>query len=74
MTLLKSIEVFAESDQSWEDAARRGIRIASQTIRNIRSISVTNFEAVVAGDEIRLFRVHAKIAFALEPKDDGVTR
>ncbi len=74
MTLLKSIEVLAESDQSWEDAARRGIRIASQTIRNIRSISVTNFEAVVADGEIRLFRVHAKIAFALEPTDDGVAR
>lgn len=74
MTLLKLIEVLAESDQSWEDAARRGIRIAAQTIRNIRSISITNFEAVVADDEIRLFRVHAKISFALEAADDGVTR
>jgi flavin-binding protein dodecin len=37
MTLLKSIKRLAESDQSREDAARRGVRIASQTIRNIRS-------------------------------------
>jgi flavin-binding protein dodecin len=70
MTLLKVIEVLAESDRSWEDAARRAVRIASQTVRNIRTISIENFEAIVAEDEILTYRVHAKISFAVEPADE----
>lgn len=70
MSLIKVIEVLAESDQSWEDAARRAVRIASQSVRNIRSIYVENFEAKVSGDEIQLYRINAKISFALEPSDE----
>jgi len=70
MTLLKVIEVLAESDQSWEDAARRAVRIASQSVRNIRSIHIENFEAKVSNDEILAYRINAKISFALEPSDE----
>ncbi|MCB5174250.1 MULTISPECIES: dodecin family protein [Microvirga] len=70
MTLLKMIEVAAESDRSWEDAARRAVKIASQTIRNIRSISITSFDATVSDDEIMVYRVNAKISFALEAADE----
>jgi flavin-binding protein dodecin len=74
MTLLKIIEVAAESDRSWEDAAHRAVKIASQSVRNIRSISITSFDAVVSGGEIRVYRVNAKISFALEAEDEGALR
>lgn len=70
MSLIKVIEVLAESDQSWEDAARRAVRIASQSVRNIRSIYIENFEAKVSGDEIQVYRINAKISFAIEPSDE----
>lgn len=70
MTLLKVIEVLAESDQSWEDAARRAVKIASQSVRNIRSIYIENFEAKIFDDEIQVYRINAKISFALEPSDE----
>ena len=70
MTLLKVIEVLAESDQSWEDAARRAVKIASQSVRNIRSIYIENFEAKVFEDEIQVYRINAKISFSLEPSDE----
>ncbi|MBF9232666.1 dodecin family protein [Microvirga alba] len=70
MTLLKVIEVLAESDQSWEDAAKRAVKIASQSVRNIRSIYIENLEAAVSGDTIRVYRINAKISFTLDPSDE----
>jgi hypothetical protein len=40
MTLLKVIEFPAGSDQSWEDAARRAVEMASQSVRNTSSIRI----------------------------------
>ncbi|WP_407666613.1 dodecin domain-containing protein [Microvirga roseola] len=44
MALLKVIKVLAESDQSWEDAARRAVRIASQSVRRGRRNPVLSRE------------------------------
>ena len=66
MAMLKVVEVLAESDVSWEDAAKRAIHIALQTLRNIRSIYIKNFEAVVSGDELMSYRINAKITFTVE--------
>ena len=38
MSKLKVIEVLAESNQSWEDAAKQAIANAAKTVRNIKSI------------------------------------
>jgi hypothetical protein len=45
--MLKVIEVLAESNQSWEDAAKQAIADAAKTVRNIKSIWIENFEATV---------------------------
>jgi flavin-binding protein dodecin len=70
MTMLKVVEVLAESEASWEDAAKRAVHIASRTVRNIRSIYVQHFEAVVKEDEITSYRVNAKISFTLESETE----
>jgi len=36
MSVLKVVEILAESEKSWEDAAQSGIDKAAQTLRNIR--------------------------------------
>lgn len=66
MSMLKVIEVLAESNQSWEDAARQAVVNAAKTVRNIKSIYIENFEATVDGDKISRYRVNAKISFLLE--------
>ena len=66
MTMLKVIEVLAESNKSWEDAAQNAVAHASKTIRNIRSINVQNQSAEVAKGKITSFRINAKISFELE--------
>jgi dodecin len=64
--MLKVIEVLAESEKSWEDAAQEAVKQAGKTLKNIRSIYVENFEAKVEGNKIVRYRINAKISFVLE--------
>jgi flavin-binding protein dodecin len=64
--MLKIIEVLAESEKSWEDAAADAVKRAAKTVKNIRSIYIENFEAKVEGDRVVLYRINGKIAFVLE--------
>lgn len=64
--VLKVIEMLAQSDKSWEDAAQSAVKEASKTLRNIRSIYIKEFEATVDGGKIKEYRVNAKVSFDLE--------
>jgi flavin-binding protein dodecin len=64
--VLKVIEVLADSEKGWEDAAAEAIKRASKTLKNIRSIYIENFEAKVEGNRIVRYRVNGKISFVLE--------
>ena len=64
--VVKVIEVLAESEKSWEDAAREAVERAAKTVKNIRSIYIENFEAKVEGKKIVRFRVNAKISFLMK--------
>jgi flavin-binding protein dodecin len=66
MTTLKVIEVLAESDRSWEEAAKTAVAAAAKTVRNIKSIYIKDFEAEVKDGKITHYRINAKITFALE--------
>jgi flavin-binding protein dodecin len=45
--MLKVVEVLAESNKSWEDAAQQAVTHAAKTVRNVKSIWIENFEATV---------------------------
>jgi len=65
MTILKVIEVLAESKKSWEDAAQEAVREASKTVDNIRSIYIKEFQATVENNSIVKYRINAKISFEI---------
>lgn len=65
MTMLKVIEVLAQSEKSWEDAAQNAVDEASKTVRGIKSIYIKEKEATVENGKIALYRVNAKIAFLI---------
>ena len=69
MAIVKVIEVLAESDTSWEDAAQEALDEASRTVRNIRSIYVKEFQAIVRDGKIDKFRINAKISFVVKDND-----
>ena len=64
--LLKVIEVLAESEKSWDDAAAGAVKRAAKTLKNIRSIYIEHFEAKVEGNRVVRYRINAKISFALK--------
>jgi len=68
MTVVKVIEVLAQSDESWEDAVQQALDEASKTVRNIKSIYVKDFQAIVEDGEIKGYRVNTKISFEVGGK------
>ncbi len=61
--VLKVIELLAQSDKSWEDAAQSAVKEASKTLRGVRSIYIKNFEASVDNGQVTQYRVNAKVSF-----------
>jgi len=66
--VVKVIELLAQSDKSWEDAAHVAVSEASKTLRNIRAVYIKNFQAVVENGKIAHYRVDAKVSFEFEGK------
>ena len=64
--VLKVLELLAASDKSWEDAAAQAVKKASETLHNVKSIYIENFEAKVDGEKIVEYRVNAKVTFLLD--------
>lgn len=63
MSVLKVIELLANSTESWEDATRNAVKHAGKTVKNIRSVYVKEQSAMVNGDNVTEFRVNVKISF-----------
>jgi flavin-binding protein dodecin len=65
-SVLKVIEVLAESDKSWEDAAQDAVARAAKTLHGVKSIYIKNFEAKVENKKIVKYRINANVTFLLD--------
>ncbi len=66
MSIVKVIEVLAQSEKSWEDATRIGLEEASKTVKNIKQLYVKDFQAIVENEMITAYRVNLKVSFVVE--------
>lgn len=67
MAVLKVIELLANSNKSWEDAAQNAITHASKTIRKIRSVNVQNMSLSVGEDgKVKDYRLNLKVTFEVD--------
>jgi flavin-binding protein dodecin len=66
MSIVRSIEVIAQSPNGFDDACRQAIKEASATLREIRSFWIKHAECVVENDQITMYRVNGKISFMVE--------
>ncbi|MGD9851702.1 MAG: dodecin family protein [Nitrospirales bacterium] len=64
--MLKVIEVLAESNKSWEDAASHAVTLAAKSVHGIKSIYIKDMEAKVENNKITEYRINAKISFMLD--------
>lgn len=66
MKVLKVIEILANSDKSWEDAAANAVAQASKSVKNIRSVYINEQSCTVKNGEIDNYRVNVKITFEVD--------
>ena len=66
MAVVKVLELLAESPNGFDDAVRQAVTEAGKTVRGIRSVYVSEFQATVENEKIQSYRVNVKISFILE--------
>jgi len=67
-SIVKVIEVVAQSEKSFDDAAQNAVKEVAKTVKNIKSIWIDNFSGTVEGTRITEYRVNAKVSFLVEPQ------
>jgi len=68
MSVHKVIEVLAQSDQGWEDAARKAVSEANETVKGIKSVYVKDMQGIVENGKIKSYRVNVKLTFEVADK------
>ncbi|MFW6324760.1 MAG: dodecin family protein [Desulfovibrionales bacterium] len=63
MSVVKVIELLAQSEKGWEDAVDVAVQEASKTVKNIKSVYVKEFQAKVQDNRVRVYRANVKISF-----------
>ena len=66
MSVLKVIELLADSDKSWEDAANKAVEKAAKTVDNIKSVYIAEQSATIKDGKIGNYRVNVKVTFELK--------
>jgi hypothetical protein len=66
MAILKVIEVLANSNKGWEDAAKKAVEQASKSVKNIRSVYIKEQSATVKDGKLDDYRVNVKITFEVK--------
>jgi dodecin len=65
-SIVKVVEVIAQSEKSFDDAVEQALKEASQTIENIKEIWVSGQKAIVENNKIVEYRVTTKISFLVK--------
>ncbi len=63
MSVVKVIEILAQSSDGWEAAAQEAVTEASKTVDNIQSVYIKELQAIVENNKVTNYRVNAKISF-----------
>ncbi len=66
MSIVKVIEVIAESETGWEDAVQQGIKDASKSVKNIKHFYVEHMQAIVEDNKVVRYRVNGKVSFVVD--------
>jgi hypothetical protein len=71
MTVAKVTEISAASNKSFEDAIKKGIARAGETLDAITGAWVQEMKVDVANGKIEAYRVNMKVTFVLRPVEKG---
>ena len=62
-SLYKVIELIGTSSNSWEDAAKNAVEIASKSLKDIRIAEAIDFDLKVEDGKVVAYRTKVKVSF-----------
>lgn len=65
-SVVKVIEVIAQSDKSWDDAVQNALTEVSKTVQDVKEIWVSGMKVIVDGNRITEYRLTAKVSFLVK--------
>jgi dodecin len=68
-TIVKVIEVIAQSEKSWDDAVKNALDEVAKTVDDVKEIWVSGMKAIVADGRIAEYRLTAKVSFVVKGHD-----
>ncbi len=66
MSVIKVVELVADSPDGWKDAIEKAVTKASETIHNISGVEVTNLTASVKDGKVSGYKADLHLAFRVE--------
>jgi flavin-binding protein dodecin len=66
MSVARVTEISATSTESFEDAVRKGVKRASETLRHVRSAWVKEQQVRIEDGKITEYQVNMMVTFVLE--------
>ena len=66
MSVVKVIELSAQSEKSFEDAIQQGIKKAGSSVNNLKSAWVKDQEVLLNGVAVKGYRVTLKVSFGVD--------
>jgi len=66
MSVMKSVEIMADSTKSFEDAIENAVERTAKSVNNIRSAYVNSQSVVVNDGKVQAFRVNVNITFEVD--------
>lgn len=65
MSIAKVVEIYSESEKSFDDAIQQGIKRAHKTLKNVRGAWIAEQKLDVEKGKVVRYRVAMKVTFVL---------
>ena len=65
-SIYKVVELVGTSEVSWEDAAKKVVDIASQSLRDLRVAEVTKLDMKIEDGKVVAYRARVHLSFKFE--------
>ena len=59
----KIVELVGTSDKSWEDAAKRAVETAGESLKDLRIAEITKLDMTIEDGKVALFRARLNVSF-----------
>ena len=59
----KIVELVGTSDKSWEDAAKRAVETAGESLKDLRIAEITKLDMTIEDSKVAMFRARLNVSF-----------